>query len=677
MRKKGGNIFEEHIEKIVLVFVGLVCVWLLITRVIISPNKILLYADVKLGPGEIDRRISREAELLKSKLDSAPELLPPYKQRVDAFVDMINLPIADIDTRLHLSLPIHSSTEFDDKRKYRVPGIGEIEGIAIEYIRAVAYVPIVEIDEENPYEMMICQPNDIDFVTVEGKFDIAGLYGRFYNSFAGDDVEQEQWRDPCLALPVFAAVQLQRQELDAEGSWGQWQIVPRTKIDPRKSMFESVEEVKDLPPGGIKVRLLQFDDPQVRMALLQPEAYKIASAKEEWFPPLLHKKYVEQRKEIEAEKGRREKEAERLEREQAREKAREEREDARGDRRSRGSDTMSSLGSRGRYDDTTRRDDRSGGRRSRDRRTRTDGTDSSGYGESDASSARRKEREERAREREERLAEMRAETKRTSIDDIYKELDQILITRRVDFTKLREPLTFWAHDDTVEGGKSYRYRIRLGVFNPIAGTNSFNDQDEDMKNQIVLWSEFSDVEEIVEVQETLYFFPHDVKDTARIVTVDVARYKLGYWYIKDFAVKPGEDIGRVADFEPVVVENRRTVMPMAPETIDYSTGAVLVDLVPVNDWSGGRNMYARQYYDMLYSLGGVGIEHIPVSTRYWDEELRIKLNEIRQLQKEPREPLRTWDTRLSDWELAPELEYGYERRVGTSEEKRRPTRRSR
>lgn len=677
MRKKGGNFLEEHVEKIVLVLVGLVFFWLLITRVIISPNKILLYAGVKLGPGEIDRRISREAEILKSKLDSAPEPLPPYKQRVDAFVDMINLPIADIDTGLFLSLPIHSSADFGDKRKYSIPWIGEIEGTAIEHIRAVAYVPIVQIDEENPYEIMICQPNDIDFVTVEGKFDIAGLYGRFYNSFAGNDVEQEQWRDPCLAIPIFAAVQLQRQELDAEGNWSQWQIVPRTKIDPRKSMFESVEEVEDLPPGGIKVRLLQFDDPQVRMALLQPEAYKIASAKEEWFPPFLHKKFVEQQKEIEEEKRRREKEVEMLEREQEEEKKREEREKAREDRRDRGTDTRSGVGSRGRSDDMTRRDDRSGGRRSRDRRTRTDGYETSGYDESDVASSRRREREERAREREERLAEMRAQTQRTSIDDIYNELDQILITKRTDFTRLREPLTFWAHDDTVEGGKSYRYRIRLGVFNPIAGTNSFNEQDEDLKNQIVLWSEFSDVEQIVEVPEALYFFPRDVKDTARIVTVEVARYKLDYWYIKDFAVKPGEDIGRVADFEPVGVENRRTVMPMAPETIDYSTGAVLVDIVPVNDWSGGRNMYARQYYDMLYSLGGIAIEHMPVSTRYWDEETRIKLNEIRQLQKIPREPLRPWDTRLRDWELAPEMEYGYERRIEPSDERRRTQRRPR
>ncbi|MHC4545980.1 MAG: hypothetical protein ACYTDW_12270, partial [Planctomycetota bacterium] len=412
-------------------------------------------------------------------------------------------------------------------------------------------------------------------------------------------------------------------------------------------------------------------------ALLQPEAYKIASAKEEWFPPSLHKKYVEQQKEIEAEKKRRAREAERLESEQENEKVREEREKAREKRRGRTSRTGSYGGqSGGRRGDSVLREDRYGtGRGGRETRTRRDRGDRRDETES---LSRREEREERAREREERLAELRATSITTTMDDIYKELDEILITRRTNLTKIREPLLFWAHDDTVEPGKSYRYRIRLGVFNPIAGTNKFNEQDEGLKNKIVLWSEFSEAEEIVKVPETLYFFPRDVKDAARIVTVDVARYKLGSWYIKDFAVKPGEDIGKVAEFEPAEEKKRPLMMmPSVPETIDYTTGAVLVDVVPVNDWSGGRNMYARHYYDMLYSLDGVGIDHIPVSTRFWDEDLRNKLNEITRSQKEPKEPLRPWDSRLTSLEFESDMEYRYGGRIETSGERRTPTRRNR
>jgi hypothetical protein len=663
MLKEGGNFFEEHVEKVVLAIIGLVCIWFLIARVVISPNKVVLYAGVKLGPGKIDLRISEEADLLKLKLEGKPEPLPPYERRVDAFVDLINQPIGDIDVSLNWPLPIHSSTDFSDKRKYHVPLVGELESAAIAYIRAVAYVPTIEIDEENLYDMAVSRPNDIDLVTVEAKFDVAGLYGRFYDSFAGDSVEQKEWRDPCLANPIFAAVQLQRQELTPDGSWSEWEVVPRTKIESRKKLFESVEEIEGLPPGGIKVRLLQFDDAEVRMALLQPEAYKIASAKEEWFPPSLHKKYIEKRQEIDAEKMRREREAGILEREQEREKLRKEREESREDRRGRTSDT-------GRRSGSTRREDRLStnrvGRETRSRRDRSD---------TELSSSRREEREEREKEREERLAELRATSGVTTLEDIYEELDEILITKKTNFMKIREPLLLWAHDDTLAPGNSYRYRIRLGVFNPVAGTNKFVEEDIDQKNQIVLWSEFSEVQEIVKVPETLYFFPRDVKDAARVVTVNVTRYTLGYWYSKDFAVKPGDTIGKVADYEPAKEEK---IVSMMPETIDYTTGMVLVDIVPVNDWSGGRNMYARRYYDMLYSSDGVSIEHIPVSTRYWDEELRIKLNEITRSQKEPKEPLRVWDTKLINWELAPELGYRYDDSSDSIDERtRRTTRRYR
>jgi hypothetical protein len=457
--------------------------------------------------------------------------------------------------------------------------------------------------------------------------------------------------------------------LAPDGSWSEWEVVPRTRIDPRKKLFESVEEVGELPPGGIKMRLIRFDDPEVRRALLQPGAYMIASAKEEWFPPSLHKRYVEQRLEIEKEKERRDREAEILEREQEREKLRKEREDKREDRRGRTSDTGSLRGQYGGRRDSTRRDDRYGtGRSGRDGRSRRDrGGGDLGDGTTDGLS-RRDEREQRAREREARLAELRETSRTTSLEDVYKELEYILITNKTNFTRLREPLLFWAHDDTVEPGNSYRYRIRLGVFNPIAGTNKFIEQDKNQKNTIVLWSDFSEAQEIVKVPETLYFFPQDVKETAKVVTVQVSKYALGYWYSRNFAVKPGEVIGNVAEYEPAVGENTDF---MTPEIIDYSTGVVLVDVVAVNDWSGGRNMYARRYHDMLYSFDGDNIEHIPVSTRYWDEELRMKFNEITRSQKEPKEPFRVWDTKLTDWELNPELGYRYDEDMGSIDERTR------
>ncbi|GAG20623.1 unnamed protein product, partial [marine sediment metagenome] len=250
MIKKGSNFFEEHIEKIVLAIVGLICLWLLITRVFLSPN-VVSYDNRKFGPVDIDTHIGEQAELLEDKLNDKPEPGQPYKKQVDGLIALLNSAIDNIDTTLYPPIPPNTLIDVGDNPAYRIPQIGEVNDVVVERIRAAAYVPTEEIDEENVYDSTNSEPNDIDFVTVEAKFDVARLMRSFYGSFAGEDVPEE-WRDPCLANPAFAAVQLQRQELLADGSWSDWQIVPRTKIDHRRKMFEAMEKVEKLPLVGIK-----------------------------------------------------------------------------------------------------------------------------------------------------------------------------------------------------------------------------------------------------------------------------------------------------------------------------------------------------------------------------------------------------------------------------------------
>jgi len=81
-----------------------------------------------------------------------------------------------------------------------------------------------------------------------------------------------------------------------------------------------------------------------------------------------------------------------------------------------------------------------------------------------------------------------------------------------------------------------------------------------------------------------------------------------------------------------------------PETIDYSTGAVMVDAVAVNDWSGEKSLSTRRYYDMLYSFDGTDIEQMPVRTTYWATDLQDKFRDIGILQRVSPEPLRAWNT---------------------------------
>jgi hypothetical protein len=614
MSKKDSNFFEEHIEKIVLAVVGLGCLWLFITRVLFSPNYIE-YDNDKFDSGAIDNYISKQAAVLENKLNRKPEPKQPYQPRVDDFIARLDSAIGDINIGLGLPQPIISSKGISDNRVYRIPLIGEVNEVLAEHIRTVAYVPNGEVGEKNVYGPDNSEPNDVDFVTVEAKFDVSGLYKRFNTSFAGEDIQQD-WRDPCLAKPVFASVQLQRQKLLSDGSWSDWQTVPRSKIDRHKRMFEIIEDVNDLPAGGIKVRLLQFDDAEMRMDLLQPEAYRIASAKEEWFPPSLHGKYVEYQKEIDV-----------IKRREAAVGKKEEREGERSERRSRPAAAKTRPTTEG-----------TGG---------PSGEGMEGYVPSTPAPVRKTPptRGSQPERKSEKERPQKSKEASKTIDDVYKELDEISITGSTDIARMDKPLLFWAYDDTVEPGK-YRYRIRLGVFNPIAGTNQFSEQDKSWKNKVILWSEFSDATEIVDIPRKLYFFPREIQEATKAVTVQVSRYVLGYWYSKDFTVKQGELIGKVGEYK--ITEEEESKKVTVPQTVDYTTDAVVVDMVLVTDWSGGNNLHVNRFFDLLYSLNGKDIERRPIKSRYWTEALQNKFNEIKRYEKEPKEPLRSWGGRAGE-----------------------------
>ncbi|MBN1391900.1 MAG: hypothetical protein JW947_03755 [Sedimentisphaerales bacterium] len=603
MNKKGSNFFEEHVEKIVLAIAVIVSLWLFIDGVLFS-SVYIEYDGDKFAPGAIDNHISKQVAALEDRINRKPEPKQPYNPRTDDFLAIFDSAIGNIDTSLVLPQPIISPIGTSDDRVYRIPQIGEIKEVLAEHIRAVAYVPNREIGEGTVYAMDSSGPNDIDFVTVEAKFDVAELYKRFNESFAGENV-QNDWRDPRLAKPVFAAVQLQRQELITNGSCSNWQTVPRSRVDYNRRMFKIIENVDDLPAGGLKVRLLQFDNPSVTIDLLQPEAYFIASAKEEWFPPSLHGAYLEYQKGVDI-----------MKRREAAAGKKDERETERSDKRSR----------------TTRTESRP-----------TTGTDSEFAFYNAMMAGKRTSAKKSPTTREvERERPQKAKEVSKTIDDIYQELDGILITENTDLDKMNKPLSFWAFDDTVEPGKSYQYRIRLGVFNPIADTNQFAEQSKALKNKVILWSEFSDTTAVVDIPEILYFFPLEIQEAAGVVTMQVSKYVLGYWYSRDFMIKAGELIGKLSEYKITEDEEKKGVM--VPKTVDYDTGAVLVDILPVTDWSGGSNLSIRRFFEALYSFDGKDIERLPVKTRYWPDALQSKFNEIKRLEKEPKEPLKVWDT---------------------------------
>jgi len=177
--------------------------------------------------------------------------------------------------------------------------------------------------------------------------------------------------------------------------------------------------------------------------------------------------------------------------------------------------------------------------------------------------------------------------------------------------------------------------MRIGVFNPIAGTEWFSNESQQFKGQVILWSDYSPTTEAVTVPKKMYFFPVQIRESDKALTVDVKKYSLGKWYDHNFIVKPGESIGQIVKL-PKTDESEE----FGPSSIDYQTGAVLLDVANVSDWFGPTTLRRRDYSDVLYTLDGVSIEHLPVQARYWPSEFRKKLDEINKKQAEQeKEPL--------------------------------------
>ncbi len=657
---KIGLFFESHIEKIVLVLFGGLSLWLLFAWVAFSPNKMALDRNSSmLSPGQIDEMIKREyVPPVEERLALNPEGKATYEPRLngriepnDSVLGAVQGPLDQglvglyTDTLAQVSttgipLPGEHRVLAGEGKAYQLPVVGAVTDVDAEHIRAAAYIPVESLSEDQDYASVEKEPNDLDLVTVQGTFNVALLRERFYESFASEALP-EDWRDPAIAKPVFAAVDLERQQQRPDGSWGDWQSVARPRTDQYRNLFKIVDDVNMLPAGGIRARMLKLDQEPIRLALLQPLGYAFASAYEEWYPPALHREYLDAR------------EKERL---QQRRDERETRDAANNNNRGRGNDNY------GVGNDTQARGGRNPRGRNAGRGQDGRGVNVNGRGGPNAAGARGR----NARDAQQRGGggDLYAPGGRggvaqveTEMDKVNKQLNDILIKPRTE-VKDMDKLVFWAHDDTVRPGENYRYRLRLGVINPVAGTNNISKDELNMQNHTILWSDFSGVTPVIDIPKREYFFVRDFQESSGNVSVEVDKFFLGYWRSENFNVKPGEIIGHVVEKKkeednplPMAgrgelygqVQTQEEDVTSDPAEIDYNTNILFVDAVRVDNWTGGTRLRPQIYYEALYSDDSETLEHVPVGSSNWPDGLSKIYGIIKKAQREDVEPFKGFD----------------------------------
>ncbi len=608
MKKKKGNLLEQHAEKIVLgvsVLVSLALLWLF---VIGGPNAVVV-SGRKLGPGEVDRHVRTQAERLDAKLKEPAVHVEYTGNHKDMYAARLQSPLEAVPD---FKLVVPGRTEMiAEDREYSLPPVPPARDASAASFRGAAHVPVDEVTQENPYERALATLGDIDLVTVQASIDVAALYRNFKQSFVMGRNLRPEWKDEELATPVFASAQLQRRRLLDNGQWSEWEVVPRPRIDQYRARLAVPEKAEELK-YDISMQKAQFKPFDLQRNILQPRPYDFASADTVWLTPSFYQEYV---KILDREK----REALRLERERAvGTRGRDSLafdpgagRPAQGGRG--GSDAVTGVPRtatppvRGRTNDPTLRG-----------RTPTEGMyyDEPGemYGVGDP-------------------RRLRQPQQRGTVDVVADNV-KVLIDERTRLAEMREPLVFWAHDDSVEPGNTYEYRIRLGVFNPVAGKNWLSAQDEQRKDQVILWSEFADAPQKVVIEPMVYFFPTELaRSSERGVVVEVAKYHLGNWRKQDFEVRPGEAIGKSVDLRPQTpaggrLDTYEEYGPMGgqavmPEKIDFGTGAMMVDVIRSDAWTGLR-MIRSELIEMLYTTDSMTMRHVPVRKNNWTGDMKTQ-----------------------------------------------------
>ncbi len=595
---------EQYLDKIVIAVAAVIAVVIVFMFVLSSPQ-----VD-GVGLSELDESINRKAEALKQKLNSEPNDKIQYESQQKEFVALLKDSIdGDVNNNVYFPLPANNSgNEGAEKYTYRVPQIGAIDKPGLAVVKMAAFVPTEELSTTVTYGSAGKKLEDLDIVTVESSIDLKSLYAKFKESFAAKNFQPEKKKDQ-YTTPVFAKVQLQRKTQQSDGNWSEWTDVPLTKVCYLK---QNLELPKDTSEYAMEMAMVQFAKSEFRNEIVQPAVYCNAIPTEQWISPSFYKSRQEKLDKQEEERRKAEAEAAKAQRLQNRStparETRDVRTPARGMDAGPGGMMPGGIGG-------------GGGATSRRETTRTP--------------TRTTTTERTVRERTTTTTDMTLRLTENS------DFAAIKLNAETNIDQM-EKLVFWAHDDTTQPGEKYQYRIRIGVFNPIAGKEMFVESEKEYRDRVVLWSDYAEATETVEIPQRLYFFATNYREidkgtsTDKTVEVVVARYMLGNWVSKKYTnVKCGEEIGKT-DEQP---DTRLVDAGISTDTIDFSTGTVMVDAQKIPT-SGSRT---TEYYEMLYSYDGSAILRTPIKDRNWPAKVQQTYKDINAAIADKPVVLLTWD----------------------------------
>jgi hypothetical protein len=609
MSKKKGSFIDQFLDKIILGLTAIAALYLLWAFVLSNPYGQQV-GGRKVSPSQIDVQNERQSRLIVEKLE-APATPNPYVQDKSAeFSNLLECAMPRLSIAANWPLPGRAQTDAGGDRIYVIPQIPALENVKLASIRGVVRMPTEEITLETPYTAASpFKPVDMDMVTLSAHLDVQTLYNNFRQSFMGMRLKP-QWRDPTYAEPVLVRVELQRRVLNADGSWGQWQTVPFTRIDPYQKMFKELPlTTEQITYGNVELFINSYREFAVMKDVLQPEAYGFLSLQTKWLPAEYYLEYRKISDEEEAKKLREE-----------RERRLRGKESAKGDNNNR-------TGTN-RPQPQPRQPLRRGGPGGN---PTMDGMGGGGGGVSP-------------------VPVTPVKPTRTT-KNVEQDATTAVINEKTKLGALKD-MTVWIHDDTVVAGAAYQYRIRCGAFNPIAGRGWCASESKEYNNQVVLWSAYTELSEPVRIPKMLHMFPMDILADGTGVTIDIYKYYMGQWHTETFEVRSGQMIGKPMEPKSKTnlggagMEAGNPMLDMGAGNpalgmniegtqqqslqVDYSTGYMLMDVQAATNWfiPGVR---PQEVSSMLYLDDNNQILALATKkSSCWSKELNAEYNTVKQ-----------------------------------------------
>ncbi|GEM_PF-1045556 len=609
MAKKASlNLLEQHVEKGLLGLAGVFLLSMIVYHLVLEPNRIE-FGGQKLGPRELDEAILRQAETLQRAIQTAQPVkadLPAYSRHLE---QSFKAGIFGEDPNGGPPIPV----------ALRVPAVfgpplpDLEEGVSVQDIVVVKPLkpspPVVQTGVSLAWKVPPPVPGRAPEPTAaptpgqspEGPVELTWVTVAAYFPLEAQQQAMEAAKyEKFRAKPYFVGVDVQRQEMTASGEYSDWEDVPTSqampKLDLPKPVFE--EGSGRLVNQAVLEEKLEAVK-QAQQLLIQAPFYPVEAGDEWTIPPLPGHEPKEEEEESAPTEDKKEKERER--------------EAAAGGKRAAGGGMpppppppsggrtggartgggMTAPGGMPQAQPT-------GGQKSTEKQSkenlknarkalkekdwsRAEQLARSVLADHDASKADQSAAKKILKDAE-RLRDQKAARERTtpvSGPGRPPTREPIPLVTRPTPAGTREQTdqqqpdpAIWFHDDSVQPGKTYRYRMRVKLWNRYVGRRDVL-RDPTQAEQAVLLGEWSDPSPPITAAPKRHFFVRGPSFGEPAASVEVFTWHKGNWFKEDFKVRVGDTIGG-----PVEVKTGELDKDDKPkrEKLDFSTDAVVLDL---------------------------------------------------------------------------------------------------